>query len=393
MGQLLKKHKWAILYLSLIFLSSLFVVFVSYYKPANPIRFEVINFTGAVEIYDHDARQWRRANRGDEIRTLDKIRTRANSEIDFTNSEQGLFRLGADSELHGNQAFFLDMHPMADPGIHLKNGSLMIYALKRDASRDLKIVAPFIQVKVLPGSLLFMEVDALSDEPKAWVGVLRGGADVYSKLLLKQQTVRVNAHEQTEVQQGSPLSSPVRITRAQWQKLSKGFELVERTLTVEREPVQEFKAIGNLFEYVFDYGTFYTPNQGSMLLDFLRDDDGKMSGLVLDYDVFPPGSYVGVYLKSRSLDLSHFQNFELELRSDDFLGIPDAVNVEFKTHAGVIHEFPLGAFKDQWHKVSFPLNYPSMTDIVEIAIVFTNQTVGEHKSGSLEARNFKLIRR
>ena len=393
MGQLLKKHKWAILYLSLIFLSSLFVVFVSYYKPANPVRFEVINFTGTVEIYDHDTRQWRRANRGDEIRTLDKIRTRANSEIDFTNTEQGLFCLGADSELHGIQSFFLDTHPKSDPGIHLKNGSLMIYALKRDASRSLKIVAPFIQVKVLPGSLLFMEVDALSDEPKAWVGVLRGGVDVYSKLLLKQQTVRVNAHEQTEVQQGSPLFSPVRITRAQWQKLSKGFELVERTLTVEREPVQEFKDIGNLFENVFDYGTFYTPNQGSMLLDSLRGGDGKISALVLDYDVFPPGSYVGVYLKTRSLDLSHFRNFELELRSDEFFGIPDAVDIEFKTHAGVIHEFPLSAFKDYWHKVSFPLNFPGTTDIVEIAIVFTNQAVGERKSGSLQARNFKLIRR
>jgi len=152
------------------------------------------------------------------------------------------------------------------------------------------------------------------------------------------------------------------------------------------------KQIGSFFDFVFDHGTFYTPKVGYSGREFFKDEDSGEVFLEIEYDVFTRGSFAGMYIKTRNLDLSGYDTLEFEMRRVEGEGFPQSIRIELKSKTGIARAFAAKMPKPAWEKVSFPLHVRNETLMTEMAFVFLHDRVGEDKKGAVQFRRMHLIK-
>lgn len=391
MGQIVKKHKWALIYLGIVLIAAVFVIYKSYFGVQNPKAFEVITFQGDVQIYSANSHAWMPAQRGQDVGLYDKIKTGEKSDIDFKLPGKALFRLQANSIAVGQDKEFFASESRGTSDIILQKGMMLSYILDGD-SNDLIAATKEAQLSARGGSLILIESAPELQDPKTWVGVLKGSAKVTSKVLLKESLTEVKPLHKVEVTRTSGVTDPERVTRKEWGYMKDGYELIERVAPLAKDQLDLSKGAGNLFDKIFDHGTFYTPKVGYATREFKLDPNSGEVHLVIDYDVFPTGSFVGMYMKTRSLDISKFEALQFDAKVSEEDGYPDRFKLELKSKGNVVRSFTPRDFKRQWTTQTVDLNIKEDSmPLDEITFVFANDRVGEYKMGTLRMKNLRLI--
>jgi hypothetical protein len=226
---------------------------------------------------------------------------------------------------------------------------------------------------------------------KERVGVLKGNLHVDSGPFFKRETASVKPLEYIDAEKGLPLGKPVRVTREYWNQLKEAYELCATSAEAEAVQLDLSKHAGTFFKYVFDHGTFYTPKIGFARREFVKDDASGDVYFELEYDVFPKGSYVGMYTKARDFDLSQFKAFEFEVRTIPDEGFPESLRIEVKSGTNIVKVFQPFGFTPTWQKISIPIHYEKATPINEVTIVILNEKAGENKKGILHFKRFNVI--
>jgi len=219
--------------------------------------------------------------------------------------------------------------------------------------------------------------------------VLEGRAKVRSAQ--SRKTVVLRSLEKTEGRGKTGLLPATRVSRQEWNKLKEGYELFEKSAAAEARQLDLAKKAGNFFRWVIDHGTFYTLNFGFADREFMQDEATSRVYLKLSYDVFPTGSFVGAYLKTRGLDLARFKSFELKVRGSPEESYPESVRIEIKGPSGTIRVFVPHNFKETWQTFRYPLRFTRETPVSEITIVVSNDKAGDAKKGSLYFQDFTII--
>ena len=347
-------------------------------------KYEVQNFIGKVEVYSSQSRSWRAAQRGERIEAGDKIRTSAASEIDIRVPDQIRIRVKENSEIVVKKPSPFD-HALRYR-LHLTQGALLGATDKKFEGQKLEITTPVL-VAAVRGTTF--QIEANPETHDSAVRVLEGTINV--KSLKTHKSVTVHSLEKTEIKGKQAPTKPARVSREEWNRLKEGYELFEKSAATEAKQMDLSKLAGNLFQFVFDHGTFYTPNFGFADREFIPDEKNGTSYLKISYDVFPAGSFVGVYNKVRKLDMQKFKSFEFQARGNPEEGYPLSAKIEIKSGSGIVRAFVPRDFTEKWQSYQFPLRFSRPAAISEITIVFANEKVGDAKKGSLYLRDFKLV--
>ncbi len=368
------------------------VLFLKNYKVVHLPPFEISNFFGQAEIYSGAQKKWRTANRADLIGEKEKLRTAAQSEVDFSMPKAIFLRLKENSQTEGRSQWpFVKEHPFR---LYLDRGALFVAIDKNFDERALEISTPSMLALASKGAVFQIAVDARSGLKKTWVGVLRGEVKVRKRSLrawLKRQFVTLHGLERSDATFGLAPTAAAKVSREEWNEMKEAYELVEKASQSDAIQLDLSKKAGNMFEFVFDHGTFYTPKIGFCNRDFMMDEASGEVYLQVEYDVLPPGSFVGTYLKTRGFDLSQFKTLKFQVKKDAEEGFPDTFRVEMKSKSGVMRAFAPSQFKPDWETIELPLHFAKSAPIDEITFVFTHQKVGEYKKGILYFKNFSLV--
>ncbi|HXV28403.1 MAG TPA: hypothetical protein VD913_05495 [bacterium] len=354
--------------------------------------FEINNYFGQAEIFTGPQKAWRSANRGESFGEKDRLRTPAQSEIDFGFQKSIFLRLKENSQVAGRSQWpFVKEHPFR---LSLERGVLLGAIDKSFDERKLEISTPTLVAVASSGAVFRVVVDESSGLTKTWIGVLRGEVKVRKRSLrawFKRQYVTLRGLERSDAASGLDPKPAERVSREEWNDMKEAYELVQKGSLSDADQLDLSKRAGNMFKHVFDHGTFYTPKVGFCNRDFLVDEGSNEVYLQVEYDVFPPGSFVGVYLKTRDFDLAKFKTLKFDVKKDPEEGFPDTFRVEMKAKSGVMRAFAPGQFKPEWETIELPLHFAKPAPIDEITFVFTNAKVGEHKKGILYFKNFTLV--
>ena len=160
---------------------------------------------------------------------------------------------------------------------------------------------------------------------------------------------------------------------------------------MEAEQIDLSKSAGSFFNVVFDHGSFYTPKVGYAGREFFKDPDSGQVFLETEYDVFPMGSFSGVYIKTRDFDISKYTGLSFEVRRKAEEGAPESFFIELKSKGNVVRRYAPRTFEKTWKLVEFDFHEKKPLVVNEVVFVFTNARVGEAKKGMLEFRNIELI--
>lgn len=380
------RPRWGIVVMVFVLLAGLAAIPFLLYKiqPKNLPTYEVQNFIGKVEVYSAQSRGWSPAHRAQIIHANDKIRTQEGAEVDIRVPDRLHFRIKEKSELVIKKPHLMDR--ALRYRLHLLHGSILGSTDKKFTGERLQISTPAL-VASIKGATFQMNMDP--ETKHSPILVLDGSAKVKSARGWK--TVTVRALEKTEAKGITSIIQPVKVSRQEWNKLKEGYELFEKSAAVEAHQLDLSKQAGNLFQYVFDHGTFYTPNFGFADREFIQDEATGKVYLKLSYDVFPAGSFVGAYIKTRDLDLAKFKSFDFQVRGDLEEGFPDSVKIEMKSGSGIVRAFVPRDFKGTWQTFQFPLRFSRPSPISEVTIVISNEKSGNAKKASLYFRDFTLV--
>ncbi len=388
-----KKSRLALFLLVIALVLVGYLLYQSVNRPPNTPLFEVINFAGQVEVYENESRQWRPAKRGENVGSLNKIRTYGRSDVDFKIPEKAVFRLNEKSQIWGSKRDIFQIGQSNSNSIYLGRGSLLVYVDRNMKDEFMSISTPIYDIHAPAGSMFRININSESHDQEVWLGVLKGQVLVKSKLLMKDETYVVKPLQKTSAQQGAPLLPPVPVTREEWDDMRDGYELADRLSPAAQVQENLAKEAGTLFQYVIDQGTFYTPRIGFATREYLKDPNSGEVLLEVDYDVFPKGSFVGMYIKTRDLDLSRFSGISFDMRRASDEGFPESVKIEIKTKSGVIKSVRPHTFKKKWQTYSFDMDFKVPTNITEVTLVFEHDRVGEYKKGVLQLSNLHLTPR
>lgn len=360
-----------------------------------PLAFEVVNFEGDAQIYDLQSHSWRALKRGEEFRASQKVKTGPDGEINLQIENEIRLRLKGSSELENKQSSLVGKQEVYK--LHFGQGVLFGVTTKEfDRKKAAKkaifqITTPKYEVDVL-GSIFRIETSPLQGG-RSWVGVLRGSVEVSSPgLLFHKGGIRIRGLEQANVIDGV-VQPAVKVSQEEWGSLKEAYQLLEKTADKEAEQIDLSKHAGTLFEYVFDHGTFFTPKVGFAGREFFKDPDSGDVYLDTEYDVFPVGSFAGVYIKTRNFDAAQYDGLSFEVRRNSEEGVPDNFFIEIKSKGNVMRRFAPRGFERTWKKMEFDFHAQKTMPVNEVVFVFTNARVGEAKKGVLEFRNVNLIPR
>lgn len=363
--------------------------------PSAPLAFEVVNFEGDAQIYDLESRSWRAPKRGEEFGASQKIKTGADGQINLQVENEIRLRMKGNSELENKQSALIGNQEVYK--LHFGQGVLFGVTTKEfDRKQALKkavlqITTPKYDVDVL-GSVFRLEA-ALSPGERNWAGVLRGAVDVRTpSLFFRKGGIRIRGLERANVIEGM-VQPAARVSQQEWGTLKEGYQLLERTAVKEAEQIDLSKHAGTFFQHVFDHGTFYTPKIGYAGREFYKDPDTGGVYFDAEYDVFPDGSFVGIYIKTRGFDLSQYEGISFDVRRSADEGVPDNFFIEVKSKGNVIRRFSPHGFERTWKKMEFDFRAQKPTPVSEVVFVFTNARVGEAKKGVLQFRDVNLIPR
>ena len=385
------QFNWNPVLISLIAVGALVFLPMYFFKPPNPPAFEISNFSGSVEVYDAKNKTWQAPKRGQQFGANDKIRTGANGQINFQLEDKIQIRLKENSAIRNEAPNFFDLFDKKTKyQLFLEKGVLLgnkTKNLNEDKER-LQITTPVLVASVR-GTVFRIEVPT-EDEEDAWVGVLRGQLEVREKSFFPTKPILIRGLEQATFKDGE-LQKSKRVTRKEWGEMKEAYELLSKSAAMEARQMDLSKEAGGLFDYVFDHGTFYTPKIGFASREFFRNEETGQVYLEVGYDVFPKGSFVGVYFKIRNLDAADFAGLSFDVKENLDEGVPDSFSIELKSKGAVVRRFAPRGFKQNWQEMEFDFHARKETPITEITFVFSHQKVGEAKKGSLEFRNFELI--
>ncbi len=357
---------------------------VIHFESALP-PLEIVNFTGTPEIYSKIDKSWMPLQRGGLMAWGDRIRTGADSEVDLRAADQMVIRLKANSELE--RKLPADQADANRYQIHLIRG-LVLGATEKKAETEkwLQVSTPAI-VASIRGTVF--AVRAEEDEGHvSWVGVLRGAVEVTGQA--QQDQVTVKDMQQTTTQIDGTLGKPIRVSREEWDDMKEAYELIQKSAAQEAEQMDLSMQAGGLFANVFDHGTFFTPKVGYAWRNFVKTEDGKVV-LEIEYDVFPRGSYVGMYMKVRDADIADFEALQMRVRRIPGTGYPDAFRIEVKSKGQTLRAFTPKIFKKEWQTMQFPLRADKKAPISEITFVFSHDQSGENTRGALRFADIEFL--
>lgn len=358
--------------------------------PVKPVSsFETLQTNGNVKVISPQKAILENPTRGSEIVPGSIIQTGPESEIDLEIPGQVKMRIKENSEVVVGKAYFYEKQPplrvLIESGRVLatreKNATLQNFELKTNA-----FSAHFITDSRGSAALNIEAVDNIDR-----VSVIRGQAEVQKAGFLSNSKMLLSPLEKIESIKGQKASAPQEVSREEWDKMKEIYELTQKSAAQEAKQLDLARKAGSFFEYVFDHGSFYTPKFGYCERGFFMQEDGQSSYVQIEYDVFPPGSYAGVYVKTRDLDVSKFSAFEFDIRKVEGEGFPVNVRVELKSKSGLVRAFALKNPGEGWEKRTFPLLFKKETLLTEVAVVFHNTMVGENKKGMIEFRNVNLV--
>lgn len=364
-----------------IFLLVLFSFFaISVRKPlsSNQPVFEITNFYGQPEIFVADKGKWMPLSRGSFVNGRDKIRTGTASEVDLKVGEGIRLQLKENSELQGE-------------GPVLNYGTLLWATdLKAKDPAPLDIGTPVFKGRIQGNGLLSMDAKKKS----GWLGLLRGSAELRERSLVYPRGFTLKGLQKAEVKEDRLGPSPLPISREEWMAMRDAYELIQRSAAQEAMQIDLAKEAGSLFDFIFDHGNFFTPKIGFANREFSKEDDTGKVHLQIEYDVFPLGSYVGMYMKTRNLDLLKFESLNFIARPVAEEAFPEAFRIEFKSRAQVIRAYQAKFVKDKPEQaLQFKIQTTRSIPVDEIAFVFTHAKVGERKKGTIQLESINLIPR
>lgn len=349
--------------------------------------FEIGNFAGKPEVFTHN--KWVPVNRGDVLHAGDKIRTGDDTELDLLLRDKVTVRVRANSEVTNKSS-------VQDSRLHLAKGALLGATAKAFKGERMEITTP-VSVAAVLGTLFLVEHKP--DVATTWIGVLQGKVEVRPNDLFSKESVSIGNLQRTVIGPSKKPEAPTKISREEWLSMKESYELIQREADFEKKQQDLSKKAGNLFEYVFDHGTFYMPKFGFAAREFVLDDTTGEVTFDVDYDVFPRGSFAGIYVKTRNFDISKFEKLEFMVRRAPDKDYPAAFRIEFKSRGQVLRAFAYRdmnteqQIKKDWAMESYALaaNKPTLVD--EITFVFSHDQVGEFKKGGLQLRNLTLTPR
>ena len=370
-----------------------------YLMPPHPIPpFEIQSFIGKVEIKTAAQSAGTEPKRGGLLQIGDWVMTGPEGEIDlkFGNA---YMRVKENSEVAIEAPQFLSK---AKARVHLQKGivlnisnqePLQITVPGKPSGRRtkgliydlfLKLAAFFNQGAYLVG--YDQEID------EAWISVLQGSVNVHSQFPWPSHTIK-ELETSYQHKDDKVMAPPAPIAYEEWSKVKETYELLPtRSAAEEAKQLDLAKQAGNFFQYAFDHGTFYQKKWGHCDREFIMDERVDKDGVYMRaiYDVFPRGSWVGVYVLTRNFDLAKFNLFKVDARRAAGHSFPDLVRIELKSRYQVIRAFALKNIETDWGTFEFPLNVQKSTPITEVTFIFSNDKVGTQKSGALELKNFTL---
>ncbi len=359
-------------------------------RPVNLPAFEISNFVGKAEVFSKTKGTWVPLERGATLNLNDKIRTAADSEVDLRNGDEIILRLKSNSELQGMRpALFSKVTHLP---LDLKKGTLLGATDKTFTANhgNFEVATPVV-VAAVRGTLFQVTADAVNQDSE--VRVLRGQAEIRPRSFfnLSPDTIVVGDVHKIEAKRGT-ISQPIRIDRDEWNEIKETYELIQRSAAFEAKQIDLSKKAGNFFDFTFDHGTFFTEKFGYAGREFIEDPKDKSVFLEVEYDVFPIGSTVGMYIKTRDLDISKYKGLEFEVRKNpDQESVPEAFRMEFKFKSQTQRATSPKVFRNEWQPFQILFRASKSTPVTEVTLVFSHQQVGEFKKGFVQLRNFKLL--
>ena len=359
-------------------------------RPSTPLAFEIVGFEGDVQIYDLQSRSWRLPKRGEEFATAQELKTGADGMVNFQVADEIHLRLKENSSIKNELSGMRGKREIFK--LRLSEGVLLgsttrQFERKQKARNAILEVLTRDYVAEVHGAIFRVQATTQANK----VGVLRGFIEVARPaLFFRRQGVRIRGLEETSVV-GGVVQPATRVSSETWGLMKESYELLEKTAVTEAEQIDLSKNAGSFFNYVFDHGTFYTPKFGYANRDFFKDTDSGQVWLEAEYDVFPTGSYAGVYIKTRDFDISKFAGLSFDVRRNPEEGTPDSFFIELKSKGNVVRRFAPKTFERDWKRVEFYFHAQKPIIINEVTFVFTNARVGESKKGVLEFRSLNLI--
>jgi len=359
----------------------------------NPLAFEILGFEGDVQVYDLQSRSWRAPKRGEEFVTSQKLKTGADGMVNFQVANEIQLRLKENSEILNEESRVVGKREVYKlrlaRGVLLGATTRQFERKQKDDKAILKILTRDY-VANIHGAIFRVQASAQPGQ-LGKVGVLRGFVEVSKPSpFFRSEGIRIRGLEETNVA-GGVIQPATKVTPEAWGLMKESYELLAKTAVMEAEQIDLAKMAGSFFNVVFDHGTFFTPKIGYAGREFFKDPDSGQVFLETEYDVFPKGSFCGVYFKTRDFDISKYAGFSFEIRRKADEGAPDSFYIELKSKGNVARRFAPKTFEKTWKTVEFDFHAKKPLIVNEMVFVFTNARVGEAKKGIIEFRNVKLI--
>ncbi len=272
-----------------------------------------------------------------------------------------------------------------DVRLELKEGTLLAATGKDFKGNTFEVSAPQA-IMAVRGTGFRVEATG-GPEGETWLGVLRGEVAMKDKRSGRERSVR--AMEQSRATPLRGVAEPQRVSYEQWRRLVEVYDLYEENPLDQRRQEDLSRRAGNLFLKASDHATFYSPGWGFCEREFVEEPGGRVI-LVLDYDVTPPGSFAGLYIKTRDLNLASAGTLSMRVKGDGEAGFPRGFRVEFKSKGvKVASEIVWGVTTD-WKEFRFPLKSSESVPISEITLVFLHDPSGRGLSGRVFISDLSL---
>lgn len=379
-----KSGKLPIGLVGLLLLGGAVYVFGIPVEPPPPL--EITNFAGTVEVRDKSG-ETHKPDRGSLLLAGQTFFTGDSSEADLQLPGKVKVRVKANTQVvYGAGWFFEKKIPLR---FLVRKGELFAATEKGLDGQVVQLQTPDLAARSAGG---YYYVRSDLDSKKSSIGLMRGVAEVKRNQLWVTRWTDLHGLESVDGGEGVSEIAPHKVSKDEWKQLSELYELAQKSAAVEAMQLDLSKQGGSLFDFVFDHGTFYTPKVGYCGREFYKDENSGEVYLDVEYDVFPKGSFVGMYIKTRALDISQYSSLEFEMRRAPDEGFPQSIRIEMKDRSGIVRAFAAKLPKTDWEKVSFPLNVRNSTDLTEIAFVFLHERVGEDKKGTVQMRRINLVK-
>ncbi len=384
------------IFLALIALSAIGAILITaLYSQTSSLTtlFEVQSYAGKVEV-SKDGSVWAAPSPGQALELYSWVKTGPNGEMDMRFGKATFARVKENAlfQIQNPQVF-----AKAAIRVHLEKGTLLVL----NRADEIEISTPralggktnegffydLTSIKFVTSSQNATYLVSSNPEKSDYeVSVLRGEVTVRPGIPYK--TINLGALESIA---GGGLDKKA-ISEAAWKRGREAYELNPKSAANEAAQIDLAKKSGNFFEYVFDHGTFYQEKWGWCTREFIVPDAvNEPVYLEAGYDVFPKGSWVGIYFKTRNLNMAKFKALKIDARRVSEKAYPEYIRIELKSRYQVVRSFAIKMLRDDWQTVEFPFSFNKETPITEVTMLFSNDKVGDNKSGAAAFKNFVLV--